>query len=343
MNKFLWSLAICSVTPLALAADATIADSASLKTAVQKGLGLLVKTSPHFIKRGGCNSCHNQFLPAMAQVVARDHGIDPGPDIAQMSEILGEFTGERLNELISIGGSGQMGFVLLDAEARKKPADLMTDACVRYLQSMQQADGRWRTVGNRPPITFDDTTTTVLAIRGLQVYAPESQREDVDRRIARARAWLVEAKPSSNQERAYRLIGLALTKAGRRVINSAVQDLLATQRQDGGWSQLSSMETDAYATGQALYALGTAGSVAATDAAYQRGVQYLLKTQAGDGSWHVKSRSLPIQPYFESGFPYGHDQWISSAGTCWAAMALSLAVEPKDDKLAINKVRAGRP
>jgi hypothetical protein len=38
----------------------------------------------------------------------------------------------------------------------------------------------------------------------------------------------------------------------------------------------------------------------------------------------VKSRSFPFQPYFESGFPYGPDQWISAAGTSWATMALTL-------------------
>ena len=58
------------------------------------------------------------------------------------------------------------------------------------------------------------------------------------------------------------------------------------------------------------------------------GNRYLLRTQAADGSWHVKSRSIWLQPYFESGFPYGHDQWISAAGTAWAVMALSLAAEP---------------
>jgi hypothetical protein len=88
------------------------------------------------------------------------------------------------------------------------------------------------------------------------------------------------------------------------------------------------MESDAYATGEALYALHEGGGVPANDPAYRRGVEYLLKSQAKDGSWHVKTRSLPIQPYFESGFPYGHDQWISSAGTSWAAMALTVAVEP---------------
>ena len=52
---------------------------------------------------------------------------------------------------------------------------------------------------------------------------------------------------------------------------------------------------------------------------------FLTRTQQPDGSWYVKSRAMKIQPYFESGFPHGHDQWISQAGTAWAAMGLALA------------------
>ena len=37
---------------------------------------------------------------------------------------------------------------------------------------------------------------------------------------------------------------------------------------------------------------------------------------------------MKFQPYFESGFPFAHDQWISAAGTSWAAMALALSVGP---------------
>jgi len=55
----------------------------------------------------------------------------------------------------------------------------------------------------------------------------------------------------------------------------------------------------------------------------------------------VKTRSIWIQPYFESGFPYGTDQWISAAGTSWATIALSLTVDPKQGststELASNK------
>lgn len=89
-----------------------------------------------------------------------------------------------------------------------------------------------------------------------------------------------------------------------------------------------SMGSDAYATGEALYALNVGGNMPVSDPIYQKGLKYLLRMQAPDGSWHVKSRSIWVQPYFESGFPYGHDQWISAAGTAWATMALSLTAEP---------------
>jgi len=42
------------------------------------------------------------------------------------------------------------------------------------------------------------------------------------------------------------------------------------------------------------------------------------------GSWYVKTRALAFQPWFDAGFPHGYDQWISAAGTNWAAMALTL-------------------
>ena len=63
--------------------------------------------------------------------------------------------------------------------------------------------------------------------------------------------------------------------------------------------------------------------VPAADAAFKRGVEYLLRTQQEDGSWYVKSRAMTFQPYFESGFPHGRDQFISAAATSWAAIALA--------------------
>ncbi len=76
----------------------------------------------------------------------------------------------------------------------------------------------------------------------------------------------------------------------------------------------------------ALYALHIATSFPVKDKIYRRGVQYLLDTQCPDGSWFVESRSYPFQPYFESGFPYAHNQWISAAASCWALLSLLFTV-----------------
>jgi hypothetical protein len=89
------------------------------------------------------------------------------------------------------------------------------------------------------------------------------------------------------------------------------------------------MESGAFTTGLAMMALESSG-LPVSDPAYQHGVQYLLKTQKEDGSWHVRSRAAGFQPYFDNGFPYGVDQWISAAGTSLATIALTLATPPPD-------------
>jgi hypothetical protein len=42
----------------------------------------------------------------------------------------------------------------------------------------------------------------------------------------------------------------------------------------------------------------------------------------------VKTRAIPSNPYFESGFPHGKSQFISYAATCYAVMALAVAAGP---------------
>jgi hypothetical protein len=161
-------------------------------------------------------------------------------------------------------------------------------------------------------------------MRALQLYAPVVDRSAYERSIQMAAAWLAKAQSRTNEDRAYRVFGLAWSGKDKEATQKAVRELLAAQRPDGGWSDLPSMASGAYATGQSLVALQAAG-VPVTDAAYQKGVQFLLKTQLEDGSWYVKTRALGFQPYFDNGFPHGVDQWISAAATSWATMALTLA------------------
>jgi hypothetical protein len=78
-----------------------------------------------------------------------------------------------------------------------------------------------------------------------------------------------------------------------------------------------------------LWALVHTGVIQPSHTAYRQGARFLLQTQADDGSWHVVSRATKFQIYFESGFPYDHDQWISTMGTGWAASALALRARAK--------------
>jgi hypothetical protein len=58
-------------------------------------------------------------------------------------------------------------------------------------------------------------------------------------------------------------------------------------------------------------------------------VRFPLSTQRADGLWYARRRAPKFQPYFETGFPYGHDQWISSMATGWATTALASAIGDK--------------
>jgi squalene cyclase len=210
--------------------------------------------------------------------------------------------------------------------AEHYPPDEATNAGVYFLKNQQLPDGRWRQfyVTHRPPIQSGDITLTGTVIRALRVYAPKSRRTEYEKAIERGVAWLRKVQPKTTDEHALKLLGLSWAglKANDAVIRGTARELLDEQRSDGGWAQLPSLPTDAYATGQALVALKQAGAILATDPAYNRGIRFLLSTQLEDGSWYVKSRSVPFQPYFESDFPHGHDQWISAAATGWATMAL---------------------
>lgn len=303
----------------------------TLRAAAANGLTLLEQTSPTFVKKGGCNSCHNQILPAAAQAFARRHGVTTGVTIEQLPPEVSEATTERYVEY-SVGGGGgvnQLGFDLFANALSGRPADARIDAEIYYIKGQQQPDGYWRGgADRRPPLVFDDFTVTAFMVYALDHYGPSVDAADTTARIARARSWLTRTPAERTQERAFRLLGLSWSHADRRAIDQAIRDVRAQQAANGGWSQLPTLPTDAYATGMALYALYT-GGVPVTDAAYQAGLRYLLSTQAADGTWHVKTRAIPFQPYFESGYPYGEDQWISAAGAAYATLAISAAVSPE--------------
>ena len=305
--------------------------AASVRSAVERSVPLLQRSDVTFIRKSGCVSCHNDTFTAMTVSVAREHGLPVDEQVAQqqLKRTASFLDSNREGLLQGTGIPSAVSNILVGMAAEHHAPDLATDAVAYYLKNLQLPDGRWREfwIDHRPPIQSSDITLTGAAIRALRVYAPKARRAEYEKAVDHAVAWLMKAQPRMTDERALQLLGLAWAgvKPGQDVVRQRARELVAEQRPDGGWAQLPSLASDAYATGQALVALKEAGALRATDAAYTRGVQFLMNTQLEDGSWYVKTRSIPIQPYFESDFPHGPDQWISIAATNWAAMALAPA------------------
>ncbi len=222
-----------------------------------------------------------------------------------------------------VGGHAlTVGYGLWALGLAGQPADETTEAMVAYLLKTQHDDGHWEAQTIRPPLEESFTTCTVLAVVGMRRYAAASQAAEVDASIDKAKGWLSKANAQSQEDLAMALWGRAQLGATPDELRAARDAVLATQRDDGGWAQLAAMESDAYATGQVLFALQAAG-MPSGELAYQRGVEYLLKTQQADGSWLVVSRSKPVQTYFDNGDPHGKNQFISTPATCWALVVLA--------------------
>jgi len=308
----------------------TAATPAAIRAAVERSLPLLQEIDGAFIQRTGCVSCHHNSLVAMAVSSARSRGYTVNEAIAKkqpgvITAYLDTWRDRAIQNIPIAGSQDTMGYLLFGLAVEHTPSDMATDAQAIWLLRRQSADGRWAVQTLRPPIESNDIEVTAIATRAIQAFAPPSRKAEFAAAVDRARKWLTSASGDETEERAFRLLGLHWANAPADVVAQAAKELLAGQHEDGGWAQVPGMTSDAYATGQALVALSESGSATLTNRAYKKGIEFLLRTQAEDGTWFVESRSVPIQAYFESGFPYGVHQWVSAAATAWATTALAQA------------------
>jgi squalene cyclase len=301
-----------------------------IRSAVERSLPLIARSAKEYTRHRDCFSCHHQAVPVVALSLARERGFSVDGSLlrAQMEHTeadLGTAAEDYHKGRGQPGGVTRAGYALWTLEAGGWESDETTEAVVEFLLKRDEKRGYWHTSSDRPPSEASPFTSTFLAIRGLGAFGHPGQEGRIAARIGAARDWLLKTPAKDTEDRVFRLWGLKAAGATDEAVGAAARALRETQRGDGGWSQLDDRPSDAYATSSALVALHLAGRLATDDPAYRRGLAYLKATQQPDGSWHVKSRSKPFQTYFESGFPYEGDQFISMAASSWATAALVLA------------------
>jgi ankyrin repeat protein len=323
---------LCAISTLRAADTST----ARIRESATKAIAVIQKSQKSWYTKQTCFSCHQQVLPSLAFRVAREHGIPIDEAVAHADAVaafryLSNF--DRAVEYTHIIDPAiSDSYAMLAANAAGVHPSIVTAVYARLLAARQESDGHWETMDERPPQSYSPFTATAISLHAIQLYGHPNQKADIQMRVEHARSWLLAHQPHATEERVYQLLGAAWAGSDQGTLKKLAAALQATQQRDGGWNSLDGRSSDTYSTGQVLVALHDSGGVAVQDPAWQRGIAYLLDTQAPDGTWHVVSRLHPPAPvspaYFENGFPYGHDQFISAMGVSTAVMALATALGP---------------
>jgi hypothetical protein len=310
----------------AVAADATPPPApapAQVRRSVERSLAFLEKDGLAWMNEKKCTSCHAVPLALWPQYEARRHGFtvhDSVIDGLRKKALADYATNEKLKPAGQEGAPGTLSaapiYLTLIAAAAGPPDDETKKALGRFAEhflAVQQSDGSWGAPNGGPKTTTSPVkdTNDVLTIYVLLALAGrDAELAGWPAARDKALAWLKTAAPSdSNQSLALRV--LTRHRFGKAdEWQPLVKELLGKQNADGGWSQLKGGPSDAFATGQALYALGMVGTPA-TESGVGRAWKYLLESQRDDGSWLVQTR-----------VPKGHDVIISTFGSGWATLGL---------------------
>jgi squalene-hopene/tetraprenyl-beta-curcumene cyclase len=223
------------------------------------------------------------------------------------------------------------GLAFHDAQMSGKLHPLTRKALDR-MWTRQRADGAWNWLKcSWPPLEYDDYFGAILAAVATGL-APDDYRrsETAQRGIKKLKEYLHKTPAPNLHHKAWllwasmKLDGL-LTPDERQ---QAIKDLLALQRDDGGWNLASlgdwkgfdgrendkNAPSDGYGTGLVVYVLRQAG-VPVKDEAMQRGFRWLRSNQRASGRWFTRSLNTDRAHY------------ITNAGTAFAVLALAACAE----------------
>lgn len=331
------------------------ADSkAAVKNSVERAVGYLQEKGLDWKESRQCASCHHVPLMTWAMHAAKRH------DIGIDEELLKEATDWHFAE----GDPAKIIQTATESEENPYPNPLslntaymllsesngpndmarrpMVAKFLKHVVEVQQADGSWREFQGRPPIFASQMELTLFLINTLSwPEQPEELKGLVVDSRRKAMNWaMTQGDDLEIQEVALRLWMLKTAGRPQAEIDAAVQKLIARQQADGGWSQNAQRASDAYATGQVLYALQEAALSPQHDA-MRRGVEFLLTSQSQDGSWAMISRPMrPALQFAVSAVTFKHEVIgfepltanaaagarntgpISFTATAWATVAL---------------------
>ena len=284
-----------------------------------------------------CVGCHVQALAIMGQQVALEKSYRVSFPALDM--LVNRIRVRETAEGTWVGGSevGSSAFAAMALahanEITNKAQDPHLFRAVDFLLKSVAADGSVPAPNDEPPILQGETIITANALVAFKWAAAHSKDPKYALAADRALGWIAASEPVTTQDKTFKIISLMRygTPDQRRMAWPIVETLAAEQQADGGWKEATPTDgSNAFATGQALYAFKRAGvSVSAPN--FKRGTDFLLRTQVGGpapdaGSW----KAVHTQSQRKSDF----------APTMWAVIGLAGSYGP-DPVGALQVARGG--
>lgn len=328
MISVITCLALLSFSAQAVAA-AEVESKPDQKEGIRKGLAYVEGKSLTWLHDRKCASCHH--LPFMVWVQrdarARGFAIDEKGYQEAVEHLLaadnraGIVPKPEQEERAGNAYSLMAVFTTLAfREGGREPepaAQEILQKAVEHLLAEQEADGSWKAFAGRPPFRELQETSTLIAAYAIGPEPAGAAAADSAR--SKVRQWLA----ASAQEKSQQGLNLRILIDHER--QASLEELLKRQNADGGWSQAKEMESDALATGQALYALASRGGLGIDHPAIIKGRDFLLATQQPDGSWKMTSRSQHSDTTKTSA---GNLEPITVTGSAWAVLGLLQCLPP---------------
>jgi Prenyltransferase and squalene oxidase repeat len=341
-------LGLCIATAVRADAPAAIpaATTGQVHQTVDRAIGYLQDESAAWLKTRKCAACHHAPMPlwALGEAETQGYVIDRKYLADTTESLLGSEDKLLASKVFPNpadppdtrpqGRGLNMGLPFLAVAARSLPSlkegqKQSLKRIVEEIVKKQQPDGSWEYFATlrRPPINESQTTDAawiILALAGeTGSDAPELQREALKKGIT----WLEAAKPSDlHQDKIMKVLLASRAGKPREPMQTTIDELLALQRADGGWSQtVPELKSDAFATGQTLYVLSLTGYTAERPE-IKRGIDFLVATQLPDGSWPMISRSTPDGSIGSSKLLTP----ITCAASSWATLGLTRLAPKKN-------------
>jgi len=298
---------------------------ADVTATIERGLGFLAKDALAWKKNHNCASCHHAAMViwSMHEAKERGHKVDE-PVLAELTKWVAENgdgkTGVPRPKGIPKALNAKAVWFALALGADPKP-DAVTQKGLKLLSKTIAGDqienGSWASwPETRPPI-FGNSDDSMTALATLAIL-PAATTDDSAKAVRdKGIQWLEGTKTDDDpQSAAMRLVLWKKLNRPAEEWQPLVRRIKERQNADGGWSQAKDMASDAWATGQALYALSHAG-IKPNEPVITRAHAFLIKTQRDDGSWPMTSRPThPKGAGSKSLIP------ITGAGSAWGVLGL---------------------